>query len=103
MSRSLRNPTTFDIQFRAAAGATINLSTFQAKYGWLGINSPCGTVALLLRRRDMSIEASNQTAYSMAETGVASYGLDGLTVSTVLVMMAFLHGLGIGSSASRHH
>src|SRR5215471_9822126 len=37
-SRALRNPMTFDIQFRAAPGATINLSTFQAKYGWLGIN-----------------------------------------------------------------
>jgi hypothetical protein len=36
--RALRNPTTFDIQFRAAPGTTINLSTFQAKYGWLGIN-----------------------------------------------------------------
>jgi hypothetical protein len=38
ISRALRNPTTFEIQFRAAPGATINLSTFQAKYGWLGIN-----------------------------------------------------------------
>jgi len=38
VSRALRNPMTFDIQFRAAPGATINLSTFQAKYGWLSIN-----------------------------------------------------------------
>jgi hypothetical protein len=38
ISRALRNPMTFDIQFRAAPGATINLSTFQARYGWLGIN-----------------------------------------------------------------
>jgi hypothetical protein len=38
ISRPLRNPMTFDIQFRAAPGATINLSTFQARYGWLGIN-----------------------------------------------------------------
>ena len=38
VSHALRNPMTFDIQFRAAPGATINLSTFQAKYGWLGIN-----------------------------------------------------------------
>ncbi|MBV8088929.1 MAG: hypothetical protein JO139_05035 [Alphaproteobacteria bacterium] len=38
ISRALRNPMTFDIQFRAAPGATINPSTFQAKYGWLGIN-----------------------------------------------------------------
>ena len=34
----LRNPMTFDIQFRAEPGATINLSTFQAKYGWLEID-----------------------------------------------------------------
>ena len=38
VARALRNPMTFDIEFRAAPGATINLSTFQAKYGWLGIN-----------------------------------------------------------------
>jgi hypothetical protein len=38
MSRALRNPMTFDIQFSAAPGAAINPSTFQAKYGWLGIN-----------------------------------------------------------------
>ena len=37
-SRTLSNPMTFDIQFRAAPGATINPSTFQARYGWLGIN-----------------------------------------------------------------
>ena len=37
-SRALSNPMTFDIQFRAAPGSTINPSTFQAKYGWLGIN-----------------------------------------------------------------
>jgi hypothetical protein len=38
ISHALRNPMTFDIQFRAAPGATINPSTFRAKYGWLGIN-----------------------------------------------------------------
>ena len=38
ISHALRNPMTFDIRFRAAPGATINPSTFQAKYGWLGIN-----------------------------------------------------------------
>ena len=38
VSRTLRNPMTFDIQFGAAPGAAINLSTFQARYGWLGIN-----------------------------------------------------------------
>jgi hypothetical protein len=37
-SRALRNPMSFDIQFRAAPRATINPSTFQARYGWLGIN-----------------------------------------------------------------
>ena len=30
-------------------------------------------------------------------------GFDGFTVSTVLVMMAFLLGLGIGSIGSRRH
>src|SRR5262249_4699092 len=38
ISRALNNPMTFDIQFRAAPGSTINPSTFQARYGWLGIN-----------------------------------------------------------------
>ena len=38
ISRAVRNPMTFDIQFRAAPGSTINPSTFQANYGWLGIN-----------------------------------------------------------------
>ena len=38
VSYPLHNPMTFDIQFTAAPGATINLPTFQARYGWLGIN-----------------------------------------------------------------
>jgi hypothetical protein len=38
ISRTLRTPMTFDIQFSAAPDAAINLSTFQANYGWLGIN-----------------------------------------------------------------
>jgi hypothetical protein len=38
ISRALHNPMTFDIQFRAAPGFAIDPSTFQAKYGWLGIN-----------------------------------------------------------------
>jgi hypothetical protein len=38
VSRPNRNPMTFDVQFTAAPGATINPSTFQARYGWLGIN-----------------------------------------------------------------
>lgn len=38
ISRALRSPMTFNIQFRAAPGATISPSTFQARYGWLGIN-----------------------------------------------------------------
>jgi hypothetical protein len=38
ISRPGRNPMTFDVQFTAAPGAAINPSTFQARYGWLGIN-----------------------------------------------------------------
>jgi hypothetical protein len=38
VSRPLRNPTTFDIQFSAARGATINRSTLRVKNGWLGID-----------------------------------------------------------------
>jgi hypothetical protein len=38
ISRALRNPMTFDIQFKAASGATIDPSTLQARYGWLAIN-----------------------------------------------------------------
>lgn len=38
VSRPLRNPMTFDVQFTATPGATINRSTFQARYGRLGIN-----------------------------------------------------------------
>jgi hypothetical protein len=38
ISHAVRNPMTIDIQFRAAPGSTINPSTFQAKYGWLGID-----------------------------------------------------------------
>jgi hypothetical protein len=38
VSRPLLNPMTFDVQFTATPGATINPSTFQARYGRLGIN-----------------------------------------------------------------
>src|SRR6516162_8129364 len=38
ISHAVRNPMTIDIQFRPAPGSTINLSTFQAKYGWLEID-----------------------------------------------------------------
>ena len=38
VSRPLHNPMTFDIQFSAAQGATINRSTLRVKYGWLGID-----------------------------------------------------------------
>lgn len=38
VSRPLRNPMTFDVQFTATPGATIDRSTFQARYGRLGIN-----------------------------------------------------------------
>jgi tRNA G46 methylase TrmB len=38
ISRHIRNPTTIEVRFRAAPGATIEMSTFRAKYGWLGID-----------------------------------------------------------------
>jgi hypothetical protein len=38
LSRPIFNPTTINVQFRAAHGATIVMSTFLATYGWLGID-----------------------------------------------------------------
>jgi len=38
LSRPIYNPTTIYVQFRAAHGATIVMSTFRATYGWLGID-----------------------------------------------------------------
>ena len=38
VSHPLHNPMTFDIQFSAAHGATINRSTLRVRYGWLGID-----------------------------------------------------------------
>src|SRR6516162_3438924 len=38
LSRPIYNPTTINVQFRAAHGATIVMSTFRATYGWLGID-----------------------------------------------------------------
>jgi hypothetical protein len=38
LSRPIFNPTTINVQFRAAHGSTIVISTFRATYGWLGID-----------------------------------------------------------------
>jgi hypothetical protein len=38
ISRPIHNPTAIDVRFRAAPGATIKMSTFRAKYGWLEID-----------------------------------------------------------------
>ena len=38
LSRPIYNPTTINVQFRAAHGAAIVISTFRATYGWLGID-----------------------------------------------------------------
>jgi hypothetical protein len=38
ISRPIHNPTATDVRFRVAPGATIKMSTFRAKYGWLGID-----------------------------------------------------------------
>ena len=38
LSRPIYNPTSIYVQFRAAHGATIVMSTFRATYGWLGID-----------------------------------------------------------------
>ena len=38
LSRPIYNPTTINVQFRAAHGASIVMSTFRATYGWLGID-----------------------------------------------------------------
>jgi hypothetical protein len=38
LARPIFNPTTINVQFRAAHGAIIVMSTFRATYGWLGID-----------------------------------------------------------------
>jgi hypothetical protein len=38
LSGPIRNPATIDIQFAAGPGRTINMQSFKATYGWLGID-----------------------------------------------------------------
>jgi hypothetical protein len=38
ISRPIQNPVTVEVQFGAGPGQTIDMSTFNATYGWLGIN-----------------------------------------------------------------
>jgi hypothetical protein len=38
ISNPIRNPVTNETRFSAGPGATINMSSFGATYGWLGIN-----------------------------------------------------------------
>ena len=38
LSAPIRNPATIDILFSAGAGRTINMQSFRATYGWLGID-----------------------------------------------------------------
>jgi len=81
VSRALRNPITFDIQFRAAPGATINLSTFQAKYGWLGINI---TSRLL--------EHANRTSDGLFAAGVnVPAGNHRISVSAPITAVGLVH------------
>jgi hypothetical protein len=38
ISRPVRNPTTIEIRFGPSPGGSIDMRTFNATYGWLGIN-----------------------------------------------------------------
>jgi len=38
ISRPISNPTTIEVQFSAGSGPAIDMRTFKATYGWLGIN-----------------------------------------------------------------
>jgi hypothetical protein len=38
ISRSVTNPMTIELQFAAGPGAAIDMQSFNATYGWLGIN-----------------------------------------------------------------
>ena len=38
VSRPIQNPVTIEVQFSAGPGRTIDMNTFNATYGWLGIN-----------------------------------------------------------------
>ena len=38
IAKPINNPTTIEVRFSAGPGAAINMQTFKATYGWLGIN-----------------------------------------------------------------
>ena len=38
ISRPIRNPTTIEVRFSAGPGAAINMQSFKATYGWIGLN-----------------------------------------------------------------
>jgi hypothetical protein len=38
ISRPITNPTTIEVRFSAGSGAAIDMRSFRATYGWLGIN-----------------------------------------------------------------
>lgn len=38
LSKPIRNPVTIELRFSTAPGRTIDMRTFRATYGWLGIN-----------------------------------------------------------------
>jgi hypothetical protein len=40
LSKPIRNPVTIEVRFRVDPGRAIDMQTFRATYGWLGINSP---------------------------------------------------------------
>src|SRR5271165_3759606 len=38
ISKPIRNPVTIDVQFSAGPGAAIDMQSFRATYGWLGLD-----------------------------------------------------------------
>jgi hypothetical protein len=38
ISKPVSNPTTIEVRFSAGSGAAVDMQTFKATYGWLGIN-----------------------------------------------------------------
>jgi hypothetical protein len=38
LSRAIQNPATIEVQFTAGPGRTIDMNSFNATYGWLGLN-----------------------------------------------------------------
>jgi hypothetical protein len=38
VSKPVRNPVTIDVQFSAGSGAAIDMQSFRATYGWLGLD-----------------------------------------------------------------